>query len=107
MTTKSKPIAETLQQRGQQYGSFAVNASISQGLKDIARNSPAWWKLDSYQREAIEMNLHKLSRILTGDPKYVDSWRDIVGYHQLVVDELRQDELATDAVVTIVKASAK
>jgi hypothetical protein len=30
------------------------------------------------------------SRICNGDPFYVDSWRDIAGYAQLVVNELEK-----------------
>ena len=29
-----------------------------------------------------------MKRILNGDPDYHDSWHDIVGYAQLVADEL-------------------
>ena len=34
------------------------------------------------------MMQHKIGRILNGDPAYLDSWVDIVGYTQLVVNEL-------------------
>ena len=30
------------------------------------------------------MILHKISRIVNGDPNYKDSWTDIIGYAKLV-----------------------
>ena len=36
------------------------------------------------------MILHKVARILNGDPDYVDSWADIAGYAQLVVNILEK-----------------
>lgn len=103
---KSATVRDTLNQRGQQYGSFAVNGKISQDFKCIAHGAQGWWTLEPYQREAVEIILHKFSRILTGDPLYVDSWRDIAGYSQLVVDQLASNPLATDAKVTIEKVNA-
>lgn len=38
------------------------------------------------------MILHKVSRIINGDPSYADSWRDIAGYAQLIVNELDKAE---------------
>jgi len=43
---------------------------------------------EAYQLEAMEMILHKISRISNGDPNYADSWRDIAGYATLVADRL-------------------
>ena len=36
------------------------------------------------------MILHKLARILNGDPNYVDSWHDIAGYAILVEDIIKE-----------------
>ena len=38
------------------------------------------------------MIAHKIGRILNGDPNYLDSWIDIVGYAQLIVDRLHKDQ---------------
>jgi hypothetical protein len=32
--------------------------------------------------------MHKVARILNGDPDYADSWRDIIGYARLVEKRL-------------------
>lgn len=96
-------IADILKDRGSKYGDFRDQATISQELKMIVwgalgerakRNMSDMPRgahtqdLDPYQLEALEMILHKIARILNGDPNYKDSWVDIVGYAQLVVDRL-------------------
>jgi hypothetical protein len=40
------------------------------------------------QMEALEMIVHKIGRIVNGDPDYFDSWIDVAGYAQLVADRL-------------------
>jgi hypothetical protein len=78
-----------LSERGSRYGSFVGHAAITQLLKSDMKNTPKWDnELSDSQREALEMIAHKIGRILNGDPNYADSWVDICGYSQLIVDEL-------------------
>ena len=81
-------IETTLQERGNNYGSFAMNAIVSQGLKDQLKLGDNWEKLSQVQQEALEMICHKMSRIVNGNPNYKDSWTDIIGYATLVENEL-------------------
>lgn len=81
-------VAATLAERGARYGAFNTHAEITQSLKDIMRSTPGWKRLTPSQAEALEMNAHKIGRILNGDPNYADSWHDIAGYAKLVEDEL-------------------
>lgn len=81
-------IAEMLIERGSRYGSFEGHAAITQGIKEVMFQSPNWHTLTWSQKESLEMVAHKIGRILNGDPNYKDSWVDIVGYAQLVVDQL-------------------
>ena len=81
-------IHQILTERGNRYGPFAGHADITQDLKLRMRDSDKWWHLNDSQKEALEMIAHKIGRILNGDPNYDDSWRDIAGYAQLVVDQL-------------------
>lgn len=81
-------IHDTLEERGNRYGTFVSNACTTQRLKqalniqwDVTVNTNVY-------AEALEMICHKMSRIVNGDPSYEDSWRDIAGYAQLVVDHL-------------------
>lgn len=78
----------TLTQRGKIYGEFKDHAEISQTLKNVVRSTEGWQRLNSSQKESIEMVLHKIARILNGDPSYSDSWHDIAGYSKLVEDEI-------------------
>lgn len=86
--SKTPDIKATLNERGLRYGSFDRHAAITQGIKQIMAETPNWSKLTPSMKEALEMNAHKIGRILNGDPTYLDSWVDIVGYTQLVVNEL-------------------
>ena len=38
------------------------------------------------------MIAHKMGRILNGDPSYIDSWTDIVGYAKLIETDLIKKE---------------
>lgn len=81
-------INETLKERGERYGKFADHAAISQSITMYIRNRGHWNDLSDDQREALEMIVHKIARILNGDPNYADSWVDIAGYAKLVADRL-------------------
>jgi len=85
-------IADTLTERGSRYGSFTGHARITQSLKSAMAESPNWENLSFDKRESLEMIMHKVGRILNGDPEYHDSWHDIVGYAKLVADEIARTE---------------
>jgi hypothetical protein len=88
-----KEVHETrkiLDDRGKNYGSYESNAERIQALKNIIHNSPGWEKAPAYMRESLDMICNKLGRIINGNPYYDDSWKDICGYSQLVVDILKQ-----------------
>lgn len=84
-------IPQILAERGSRYGQFSDHATLSQSLQRLIfshmnRISPQ--QLEPYMVEALVMICHKLARIANGDPWYTDSWTDIGGYSQLVVEEL-------------------
>jgi len=81
-------LKAVLAERRDTHGEFTVHASITQGLKDFMRSCKGWERLSVIQREALEMNAHKIGRILAGDPHFKDHWTDIAGYAQLVADRL-------------------
>ena len=86
----SQDIDNTLAERGQRYGKFIDHARITQSLKAIVSHEVHRTnkKLSPSQQEALDMILHKVGRIVNGDPNYADSWVDIAGYAKLVADEL-------------------
>lgn len=83
-------IDKTLDERGQRYGEFIGHAHVTQLLKRAMGRHPGWRKLADDQREALEMTAHKIGRILNGDPDYIDSWHDIIGYIRLVEQRLEK-----------------
>lgn len=81
-------IEQTLKERGSRYGCFKEHARITQNIKRAMRDSPNWELLSDDKKEALEMDAHKIGRILNGDPEFHDSWHDCVGYTKLVADTL-------------------
>lgn len=81
-------LKAVLAERKDTHGEFTVQASITQALKDVMRSCKGWDRLSVIQREALEMNAHKIARILAGNPHFKDHWTDIAGYAQLVADRL-------------------
>ncbi|NQW81320.1 MAG: hypothetical protein HQ445_09120 [Polaromonas sp.] len=81
-------IDATLAERGNRYGEFVDHADITQNIKNAMSLGCNWTLLNNDMREALEMVAHKIGRILNGDPNYVDSWTDIIGYTRLVEKRL-------------------
>lgn len=86
-------IKQILEERGSRYGDFSQHALICQTLKSVMGATPGWRRLTPVQRHALEVIADKIARILNGDPNYADSWVDIIGYTQLVVDRLPKPEV--------------
>ncbi len=80
---------DLLTKRGKTHGDFTDTAAIIQETKDMWRSHPGWLKLNQVQREALEMNAHKVGRILCGDPNVADHWDDIAGYAKLVSQRIK------------------
>lgn len=85
-------VAEVLAQRGSKYGPFKYQGALAQALKQTMRQGLSWEELPPEQREALDMIAHKISRVVSGEVGYLDSWVDIAGYAQLVVNGLQQGD---------------
>lgn len=72
-------------QRSDQYGGMDAVAATSQAMLRAvhAAQSGNCRKLTDCQMEAVTMVLHKISRIVNGDPTYLDSWVDASSYLDL------------------------
>lgn len=79
---------ELLAARGKTHGDFTHHAEITQNLKCRMHRYENWDKLSNEQREALEMIMHKIGRILAGNPDHKDHWADIAGYAKLVEERL-------------------
>jgi len=88
---KGTPVDETLNERAVDYGRFKDSAALMQGIKrllaDHARMHNKTFADDQW--EALEMIVHKIGRIVNGNPDKVDSWVDIAGYATLIADRLQ------------------
>lgn len=79
-----------LDARGQDYGKFRDSAALMQGIKRLLADHASRHNktFADDQWEALEMIVHKISRIVNGNPDKVDHWVDIAGYATLVADRL-------------------
>jgi hypothetical protein len=80
-------VEATLAERGNRYGPFSGHADVTQRLKEVVQSHPKWKYLPRWAREAIDMILHKIGRIMNGDELYEDNWHDIGGYAKLAENE--------------------
>jgi hypothetical protein len=88
---KENDIDSVLKERGEQYGDFKSLAVLSQMLK--AHTAIEYLSPDlEYVQEGMDMICHKIARIVNGNPRHIDSWRDIAGYAMLVVKELEKGD---------------
>ena len=89
-TENTISVGEVLDQRALDYGKFKHGAELMQGMKrlvsDHAQRHGKTFADDQW--EALEMILHKIGRIVNGNPDKVDHWVDIAGYAKLVAMRL-------------------
>lgn len=81
-------VHQVLAERATTYGEYPAVSRLAQELKSIFYTG--YNSRTDYMNESLDMIANKLARILNGDPYYVDSWRDVAGYAQLVVNELEK-----------------
>ena len=87
----TESITTILTERGNRYGKFTGHAEVTQMLKTVVASALVKRNktLAPDQQESLDMILHKIGRIVNGDPDYDDSWVDIAGYAKLVADRLQ------------------
>lgn len=83
-------VDAVLDTRAVQYGTFADGAALMQAIKrTMSAHAQRHGKtFADDQWEALEMIVHKMARIINGNPDNHDSWVDIAGYAMLVADRL-------------------
>jgi hypothetical protein len=86
------PIEVLLEDRKQTHGSFYEHSRVTQEMKKafhdavMRRTSRKQTPLKKCHLEAAEMILHKLGRIVSGNPMEEDHWKDIEGYARIAVE---------------------
>jgi len=88
--SEGQDVQAMLSERGSRYGLFIGHAQVTQAIKDAMKQGRNWHIIPDDMKETLEMLAHKCGRILNGDPEYLDSWDDIIGYTQLICDRLRK-----------------
>lgn len=83
-------VNTTLNIRAENYGKFKDGAALMQAIKrELASHAAKHDKtFADDQWEALEMIVHKIGRIVNGNPDVVDHWVDIAGYATLIADRL-------------------
>jgi len=83
-------VDATLDARAVDYGKFIEGAEVMQMLKRVVQHAlnNRDKTLAHDQAESLDMIIHKIGRIINGNPDVVDHWLDIAGYAQLVADRL-------------------
>ena len=81
-------VRAVLAERGAAYGDLTDQAALSRALKCHVMEHPNYGCLSMVQREALDMILHKISRIVNGNPNILDHWVDISGYAMLAADRI-------------------
>lgn len=93
-------MAVDLTKKEATHGLYKDTALLSQTLKGVLYSGKNWEKLNTSQRESLELICLKISRILNGNPNVRDHWDDVVGYAQLASDSIKptmpqiQDDIA-------------
>lgn len=80
---------ELLAERQKTCGDYADHAHILILTMELLMGTPGWLCLTDCQKETIYMTIFKYARVLSGDPNFLDHWQDVVGYNQLIVNQLQ------------------
>lgn len=83
-------IDDTLKARGSLYGSFQEQASMTQALLEVLAANERFADLPAVHKEALHMILHKIARMVCGDPFYWDTVHDIGGYAKLLEEYIKK-----------------
>lgn len=90
-------IEDILNDRGSRYGDFGTQSETAQAIRRAFKASPNWEFLPDYAREGLDLVATKISRMLCGDPLYLDNVVDILGYMTLVKTEMEKEHARREA----------
>ncbi|WNO48484.1 hypothetical protein [Achromobacter phage SE2] len=74
---------ELVNSRMAMYGTFCGRAELTVDLLERMQKHPKWVTIPPWGKWALTMLVEKIGRIIEGDPKYDDNWKDIGGYAEL------------------------
>lgn len=76
-------VNATLAERETTHGDFITQGTLANTLKELVRNQPTYKNLQPHQREALDIGLTKVARIVCGNAQEKDHWLDLAGYATL------------------------
>lgn len=85
------PVENVLAARERNYGEFTDNAYYAQNIKEDMREAPNWDVMADDVKEALDLIVSKIARMLSGNAEYADSWLDIQGYAKLIEDRINKE----------------
>tara|TARA_R110001606_G_scaffold93896_2_gene208382 strand:+ start:1616 stop:2065 length:450 start_codon:yes stop_codon:yes gene_type:complete len=85
-------IEDTIKERTESYGAFTDNATVAQLLKEAIQMETNYPNMPPYMRESLDIICSKISRMVTGDFRHADNWRDIQGFAKLALDLLNAED---------------
>ena len=100
-------IDDILKDRGSRYGDFGVQARTAQNIRDAFESSLNWPILPDYMKEALSLMTTKFSRMLTGDPMYMDNVVDLIGYMTLMKTEMEKWHATEEAALALLHKDAE
>ena len=100
-------INDTLIERESTHGDYQNVAETAQRIKHIFRSSRRWQSMPDYMKEALEHVATKLARVLNGDFNFIDAWRDVGGYSELVIKQLHKSKRAKDVEMVYTELTTK
>lgn len=87
---------ELIAERAKTHGNWDVQSQLAQHLKSLIRRpNQLGAEMPPGQREALELILVKISRIVCGDSYCRDHWEDIAGYAKLGLDQIFSEPCQT------------
>ena len=85
----------TLNEREKTHGDFAITSLVAQDIKKIFAYHGDQFCADVV-KESLDMIATKIGRIVSGNWREIDHWRDIAGYAELVVHHLEKTQRALE-----------
>lgn len=85
MSADDDNLRALIERRQSTHGDFREVSRTSQNLCAELERGANWKNLQPFHQEGLEMIQHKVARILSGDPDFVEHWLDIAGYATLVM----------------------
>lgn len=86
---------QIIESRQGTHGSFKENSRLTRAFLRVAETGLNYKQLNDMQLEALHMNFHKISRLLSGDCNEPDHWLDSGNYMHLP-EKFKADDIFTD-----------